>query len=100
MTLQREELTTDTSKLLILGSGSVARKELLSSIGLIPDRVEIPDVDESVKLNESPRDYVRRIATLKANAISCERQSYLITADTIVTVGDRETFAHCRRAEL
>ena len=89
MTLQKEELTTDISNLLILGSGSTARKELLSSVGLIPDRVETPDVDESVKLNESPRDYVRRIATLKANTISCERQSYLITADTIVTVGRR-----------
>ena len=102
MTSQREELTTDTSKLLILGSGSVARKELLSSIGLMPDRVEVPDVDESVKLNESPRDYVRRIATLKANAISCERQSYLITADTVVTVGRRfliKTFDEIRAEE-
>ena len=55
MTSQKEELTTDTSKLLILGSGSVARKELLNSVGLIPNKVETPDVDESHKTNENPR---------------------------------------------
>ena len=49
MTLQKEELTTDTSKLLILGSGSSARKELLNSVGLIPDKIEIPDVDENIQ---------------------------------------------------
>ena len=89
MTLLKEESTTDTSKLLILGSGSNARKELLSSVGLIPDRVKIPNVDESLKLKESPRKYVKRIAALKAEAISSEEQSYLITADTVVTVGRR-----------
>ena len=69
MTLQKEELTTDTSKVLILGSGSTARKELLSSVGLVPDKIEIPNVDESLKLNESPHNYVRRVAKLKANTI-------------------------------
>jgi len=87
MTSQKEELTTDISKLLILGSGSSARKELLSSIGLKPDRIETPNVDESIKPNESPRKYVRRVATLKAKAISSEKRSYLITADTTVSVG-------------
>ena len=89
MTSQKGELTTDTSKLLILGSGSIARKELLSSVGLIPDAVETPNVDESPKTNEKPRHYVSRVARLKAGAISCDKQSYLITADTIVTVGKR-----------
>ncbi len=89
MTSQKEELTTDTSKLLILGSGSTARKELLISVGLIPDKIEIPDVDESIKLNESPHHYVRRVAKLKASAIPCEKRAYLITADTTVTVGRR-----------
>ena len=66
MTLQKEELTTDTSKLLILGSGSSARKELLSSVGITPYKIEIPDVDESLKTNESPQHYVKRIARLKS----------------------------------
>ena len=89
MTLQKDELTTDTSKLLILGSGSVGRRELLCSVGLIPDRVETPAVDESHRINESPRQYVSRVAYLKASAISCEKSAYLITADTTVSVGKR-----------
>ena len=89
MTSQKDELTTDTSKLLILGSGSVGRRELLRSVGLIPDRVEIPAVDESYKISESPRQYVKRVAYLKACAISCEKSAYLITADTTVSVGKR-----------
>ena len=102
MTLQKEELTTDISKVLILGSGSAARKELLSSVGLIPDKIEVPNVDESLKLNETPHQYVRRVAKLKANTISCRKQSYLITADTTVTVGRRflmKTFDEMRAEE-
>ena len=89
MILQKEELTTDTSKLLILGSGSSARKELLCSVGLIPGRIEVPFVDESPKPSESAPNYVRRVALLKAHAISSEKPSYLITADTTVAVGRR-----------
>ena len=89
MTSQKEELTTDISKMLILGSGSNARKELLNSVGIIPDRVEIPEVDESPRDNENPRHYVTRIAIEKASSIVSDKQSYLITADTIVTVGKR-----------
>ena len=89
MILQKEELTTDTNELLILGSGSAARKELMSSVGLVPDRVEVPNVDETVKPKESPRLYVKRIAAEKAYAISSEMQSYLITADTVVSLGGK-----------
>ena len=89
MISQKGELTTGTNKLLILGSGSGARKDLLDSAGLTPDKIEIPDVDESLKPNESPRHYVSRVARLKATAISCGKKSYLITADTTVSVGKR-----------
>ena len=40
--LTKDELTTDTSNLLILGSGSAARRELLVSIGLVPDIIKKP----------------------------------------------------------
>ena len=89
MISQKEESTTDISKMLILGSGSSARKELLNSIGIVPDRVEIPAVDESPRANENPRHYVKRIAIEKANSIVSDKQSYLITADTVVTAGKR-----------
>ena len=89
MTSQKEELTTDTSSLLILGSGSSARRELLRSAGLNPDKIERPNVDESPEPNESPRHYVMRVARLKASSIPSDKRSYLITADTTVTVGKR-----------
>ena len=89
MTSQKDALITDTSKLLILGSGSIARKQLLDSVALTPDKIEIPNVDESLNPNEKPRHYVKRVANQKANAISCEKESYLITADTTVAVGKR-----------
>ena len=89
MISQKEELITDTSELLILGSSSIARKELLKSIGLIPDRIEIPGVDESLKVNESPKKYVKRIAREKADSIPIDENSFLITADTIVALGRR-----------
>ncbi len=73
--------------MLILGSSSVARLDLLSSVGLAPDRVEIPLVDESLKQNEAPQNYVRRIAKEKALSITTTDTDFLITADTIVTKG-------------
>ena len=89
MISQKEELTTDTSSLLILGSGSAARRELLVSIGLVPDIIEKPEIDESLKPNESPVRYVKRMAEEKANSILLKKQPYLITADTIVVAGSR-----------
>ena len=87
MTSQKGALITDTSKLLILGSGSIARKQLLNSVGLVPDKIETPDVDERLEPNEAARYYVSRVAKLKATAIKCDKRSYLITADTTVALG-------------
>ena len=89
MTLRKEELTTAINKVLILGSGSLARKDLLVSVGLSPFKIAIPDIDESSVSNESPRNYVKRIAKEKANSINVHPGSFLVTADTIVTVGRR-----------
>ena len=89
MISQKDELTTDTSNLLILGSASIARKELLVSIGLVPDIIKKPEIDESLKPNESPVRYVKRMAEEKANAILLKKEPYLITADTIVVAGSR-----------
>ena len=89
MTSQKDELTTDTSNLLILGSGSAARNELLVSIGLAPDIIEKPLIDESLRPNETPVSYVRRMAEEKANNIIPRKHSYLITADTVVVAGSR-----------
>ena len=53
MTLQKEELIIDTNNVLILGSSSVARKELLHSVGIFPDEIVVLDVDESLGDSET-----------------------------------------------
>ena len=65
------------------------RKELLVSVGLVPCKIEVPRVDESLKRDEAPKTYVKRIASEKAKSISVDKRCFLITADTIVTVGKR-----------
>ena len=61
---------------------------MLASVGLKPDKIEIPNIDESLKSNESHRNYVKRIAKKKQNPYTWT-QDRLVTADTIVTVGRR-----------
>ena len=65
----------------------MARLELLSSVGLAPDKIEVPSIDESLKQNETPRKYVMRVAKEKALSITTNDTDFLITADTIVTKG-------------
>ena len=46
----------------ILGSSSTRRIELLGSIGINPDKVVSPDIDEKINKNESPVEYSKRIS--------------------------------------
>ena len=89
MTLQRAELTTDINKILILGSGSKAREDLLKKIGLTPGCVIPAKINEKQNKNEKPLAYVARMAAEKADAISIREDNILITADTIVLVGKK-----------
>lgn len=73
--------------MLVLGSGSEARKKLLCSVGLMPDKILVPKIDEFKPKKELPISYVRRMAKEKSMAIDLESGSYLITADTVVTLG-------------
>ena len=52
----------------VLGPGSPRRPELLRVIGVEP-AVVTPHVDESARSNESPVDYVRRLASAKLSAV-------------------------------
>jgi septum formation protein len=79
---------TDTPKL-ILGSGSPRRLELLAQLGLTPDAVRAPDIDESPAQGEKPRDYVRRMARQKAEASTCAAGEVVLCADTTVCMGRR-----------
>ena len=59
-----------TRPLLILGSTSVYRRELLSRLRL-PFEVHAPDVDETPRRGEEPAALAQRLALAKAHAVSC-----------------------------
>ena len=55
---------------LVLASSSPRRLELLGRLGVTPDRIISPDIDEAPRKGELPRDYVLRMAQEKAAAVS------------------------------
>lgn len=57
-------------------------------MGVIPDQILSPDVDEACIKGESVREYVKRIAHLKARAIHTQfPEAYVLAADTAVETG-------------
>ncbi|MGS0765277.1 Maf family protein [Syntrophomonas curvata] len=74
-------------KNIILASASPRRKELLEIFGLCFSTISV-DIDESLLPEESPRDAVRRLARLKADAAmpGLSGDSIVIAADTIVVL--------------
>jgi septum formation protein len=74
---------------LILGSASPRRLELLGQLGLVPDGLRSPDIDETPCKGELPRDYERRKAREKAAALGAAEDEVVLTADTTVALGRR-----------
>jgi len=74
---------------LVLGSGSARRLELLAQIGVTPDAVRPPDIDESALPGERPRAYCARIAREKAAATKADPDDIVLAADTTVALGRR-----------
>jgi septum formation protein len=74
---------------LILGSGSPRRKELLAQLGLVPDAILPPDVDEDPRKGELPRPYCARLAREKAMAVPGDDDAIILCADTTVALGRR-----------
>ena len=74
---------------LVLGSGSPRRLELLAQIGVIPDDVRPPDINEDPLKGELPRFYCTRIARQKAEAIQIASNEIVLCADTTVALGRR-----------
>ncbi len=73
----------------ILGSGSPRRLELLAQIGVVPDDVRPPDIDEDPAKGEIPRTYVNRIAAEKVAAVIADDDDIVLCADTTVALGRR-----------
>lgn len=82
-------LPPDTGLKLILGSGSPRRLELLAQLGVVPDAVRPPDIDEDARRAELPRDYVKRIAMEKLAAMVADDNTVVLCADTTVALGRR-----------
>lgn len=74
---------------LILGSGSPRRLELLAQLGLTPDAIRPPDIDETPARGELPRPYCARMAREKAAATRADPTDVVLCADTTVALGRR-----------
>ncbi len=75
---------------LILASASPRRLDLLKQIGIVPDKVDPAHINEHLLPNEKPRDLAGRLALEKGRAVADRhRGSFLLSADTVVAVGQR-----------
>tara|TARA_R110002124_G_scaffold76753_5_gene205628 strand:- start:11632 stop:12207 length:576 start_codon:yes stop_codon:yes gene_type:complete len=74
---------------LILGSGSPRRLELLATLGITPDDVRPPDIDETPGKGELPRPYCARISREKVVAVQSDSDDIVLCADTTVALGRR-----------
>lgn len=73
----------------ILGSASPRRKDLLAQLGVVPDAILPPDIDEDPKPRELPRPYCLRLACEKAQAVVAAPEDIVLCADTTVALGRR-----------
>jgi MAF protein len=71
---------------LVLASNSPRRRQLLALTGL-PFLISAADVDESILENETPSDYVLRLAEQKARAIQADTGQIVLGSDTTVVDG-------------
>jgi septum formation protein len=77
---------------LILASSSPRRLALLRQVGVVPERIEAPEIDETPLARELPRAHVLRIAEAKANDVARRPEAggaYVLAADTAVACGRR-----------
>jgi septum formation protein len=77
---------------LILASSSPRRLELLRQIGVSPDRIESPDIDETPRRGELPRQHAARLACDKAGGVTLRlgpQAGFVLAADTVVACGRR-----------
>jgi septum formation protein len=77
--------------LLVLASSSPRRLSLLRQIGIEPDIVAAPTVDETPEKSEAPRNYVMRMAQTKLESAHHGHPigHFILVADTVVACGRR-----------
>ncbi|HEU0065604.1 MAG TPA: nucleoside triphosphate pyrophosphatase [Sphingomonas sp.] len=74
---------------LVLASSSPRRRDLLARLGVVPDRIEAPAIDETPRSQELPRAYALRLAVGKANAVARADGDIVLAGDTIIALGRR-----------
>ena len=75
---------------LVLASASPRRLELLRQIGIVPDRVDPADIDETPAQGELPAPHVVRLAGAKARVVASRHSgAFVLAADTAVACGRR-----------
>jgi septum formation protein len=79
-----------TAPPLVLASASPRRLELLRQIGIVPDRVDPAEIDETPGRDEMPAAYTLRLAREKALAVMPRHPgAFVLAADTAVACGRR-----------
>lgn len=73
---------------LVLASSSPRRLDLLRQVGVVPDDVIAPDIDETPLRDETPRLHAMRIARAKLDAVTVVG-AFVVAADTVVALGSR-----------
>ncbi len=73
----------------ILGSGSPRRLDLLAQLGVRPDAIRPPDIDETPLNGELPAPYCSRITRQKVQAVQADSDDITLCADTTVALGRR-----------
>ena len=71
---------------IVLASNSPRRRQLLA-LAHLNFTVSVADVDESTRKNESPADYVLRLAETKARTVRADANQIILAADTTVVDG-------------
>lgn len=74
---------------LVLASSSPRRRDLLARLGVVPDRVCSPDIDEAPRVGELPRAYAHRLAEEKARAVERGAHEAVLAGDTTIALGRR-----------
>jgi len=75
---------------LVLASASPRRLALLEQIGIAPELIDPPDIDESPLKGELPAKYAERMALAKSDAVAPRHTGrFVLSADTVVAVGRR-----------
>jgi septum formation protein len=84
-------MRSSSNPLIYLASASPRRSALLDQIG-VAHRIQPVDVDETARGGETPGQYVRRLAVLKAETLwqklAAAQREFVLGADTAVVLDD------------